>query len=142
MLMKSLYLSWSVYLKLISAVFMVLLATSRAWRVFRVYNNIIIKRDYLQQSESANLKLGPYYQYGLRAYASPSSKTSNAGKSNCNICKGSGAQSCATCKGTGRDMAKGDIFQRMMCNGCKGFGMIPCSCSKLKGLTPEQTGER
>ena len=66
-----------------------------------------------------------------------------SGKKSCKVCKGSGTMPCRvqTCV-RGIDKKNGSVLERWTCNTCKGFGLVPCECSDLRGLTPEQTGER
>jgi DnaJ-class molecular chaperone len=56
----------------------------------------------------------------------------------CNVCFGKEVVDCVPCKGTGIDKINGNVFERWTCNKCKGFGLIPCKCSVVRGLTPEQ----
>lgn len=46
-------------------------------------------------------------------------------------------------QGSGKNKKNGNMFERYKCFDCQGFGLISCpACSKGKGLTPEQRGER
>eukprot|EP00240_Pyramimonas_obovata_P007256 CAMPEP_0118958684 /NCGR_PEP_ID=MMETSP1169-20130426/62746_1 /TAXON_ID=36882 /ORGANISM="Pyramimonas obovata, Strain CCMP722" /LENGTH=160 /DNA_ID=CAMNT_0006906809 /DNA_START=464 /DNA_END=946 /DNA_ORIENTATION=- len=68
----------------------------------------------------------------------------------CRRCKGAQYIDCPTCDGKGKfsgrgkgPSAKGNIFERNKCFDCQGFSMVACpACSKGRGLTPEQRGER
>ena len=68
--------------------------------------------------------------------------SSNGKKSACSKCGGKGAINCLPCGGKGIDKVNGSVLERWTCKKCKGFGYTACSCTGLKGLTPEQTGER
>eukprot|EP00245_Coleochaete_scutata_P001760 TRINITY_DN12214_c0_g7_i1.p1 TRINITY_DN12214_c0_g7~~TRINITY_DN12214_c0_g7_i1.p1 ORF type:complete len:199 (-),score=12.95 TRINITY_DN12214_c0_g7_i1:236-802(-) len=61
----------------------------------------------------------------------------------CAACKGKKAIDCPGCKGSGRNKKNGNMFERWKCYDCQGFGLVSCpTCSKGKGLTPEQRRER
>eukprot|EP00241_Pyramimonas_parkeae_P007650 CAMPEP_0114255838 /NCGR_PEP_ID=MMETSP0058-20121206/17803_1 /TAXON_ID=36894 /ORGANISM="Pyramimonas parkeae, CCMP726" /LENGTH=149 /DNA_ID=CAMNT_0001370305 /DNA_START=8 /DNA_END=457 /DNA_ORIENTATION=+ len=72
------------------------------------------------------------------------------GGGQCSRCKGAEYMDCPTCEGKGKFSGKGkgpsfkgNILERNKCYDCQGFGLVSCSkCSRGRGLTPEQRGER
>ena len=86
-------------------------------------------------SQIHNKRAGKY----LAKFALAAKQPSIAG---CSKCGGKGAVNCQICAGTGIDKKGGSILERWTCKKCKGFGFVSCSCNPVKGLTPEQTGER
>eukprot|EP00243_Klebsormidium_subtile_P003080 TRINITY_DN16228_c0_g1_i1.p2 TRINITY_DN16228_c0_g1~~TRINITY_DN16228_c0_g1_i1.p2 ORF type:complete len:159 (-),score=21.72 TRINITY_DN16228_c0_g1_i1:648-1124(-) len=81
-------------------------------------------------------------QANLFGFGGKSSKGSG-GRQGCAKCRYKGSVECPGCKGSGKNKKNGNMFERYKCFDCQGFGLISCpACSKGKGLTPEQRGER
>ncbi|GAQ85985.1 hypothetical protein KFL_002640070 [Klebsormidium nitens] len=81
-------------------------------------------------------------QANLFGFGGKTSKGSG-GRQGCAKCGYKGSVECPGCKGSGKNKKNGNMFERYKCFDCQGFGLISCpACSKGKGLTPEQRGER